>query len=109
LAGGGGRRPARQRGGLGAARQPALYPQAGPTGKTGISSGHTDWSLNGIYSADSSSQALAAVSYNVSKALTLDFGLSHSLRGGVPDRAVFGGLTLLGPKLFQARSAADAA
>jgi hypothetical protein len=126
------------------------------TGKTGIGSGHTDWSLNGIYSADigafhtdlnlmatragaadpgvsrtqalwaaslsrslndqwglvgeisgthqhgadSTSQALVAVSYNVSKALTLDFGVSRSLRKGVPDHAAFGGLTLLGPRLF---------
>jgi hypothetical protein len=126
------------------------------TGKTGISSGHTDWSLNGIYSADlgafhtdlnlmttrlgaadvgasrgqvlwaaslsralderwgvvgelsgthqrgadGSSQALVAASYNLSKALTLDFGVSRSLRSGVSDHSVFGGLTVLGPKLF---------
>jgi hypothetical protein len=126
------------------------------TGRAGISSGHTDWSLNGIYSADlgafhtdlnlmatrsgaaepgvnrmqglwaaslsrslndqwgvvgefsgthqggmaGTSQALVATSYNVSKAMTLDFGLSHSLRSGVPDRAVFGGITWLGPRVF---------
>jgi len=127
-----------------------------PTGRRGISSGKSDYSLNAIYSADigsyhtdlnlvstrigavdpgvgrlqtlwaaslstslserwgvvgefsgtrqrgvdGTSQFLVAVSYNVSKALTLDAGFARSMRSGVPDRSFFTGLTLLGPRLF---------
>jgi hypothetical protein len=64
------------------------------------------WGVVGEFSGtrqrgvDSTSQFLLAASYNVSKALTLDAGFARSLRSGVPDRSLFAGLTLLGPRLF---------
>lgn len=127
-----------------------------PTGRSGIGSRKTDYSLVGIYSADigeyhtdlnlastrigavdadtgrtqmlwaasvskslnerwgvvgeisgtrqrgvdATTQVLFAASYNVSKVLTLDAGYARSLRSGVPDRSVFMGFTVLGPRLF---------
>jgi hypothetical protein len=49
---------------------------------------------------DSSSQALFAVSYNVSKSLALDAGVARSIRAGVSDSSVFTGLTVLMARLF---------
>jgi hypothetical protein len=50
--------------------------------------------------AESTSEFLLAASYNVAKWLQLDAGFARSLRSAVPDRKVFAGFTLLGPKLF---------
>jgi hypothetical protein len=64
------------------------------------------WGVVGEFSGtrqhgvDSTSQILLAGSYNVSKSLTLDAGFAHSLRSGVPDRSIFAGFTVLGPRLF---------
>lgn len=127
-----------------------------PTARTGLGSGKSDYSLNGIYSADldryhtdinlvltrvgqvdagvsrnqalwaaslsraitdrwgvvgelfgtrqrgseSTAQLLAAASYNVSPSLTLDAGLSRSIRSGGPDWSMFAGLTVLLGRLF---------
>jgi hypothetical protein len=49
---------------------------------------------------DSSSQALFAVSYNVSKSLALDAGVARCIRAGVSDSSVFTGLTVLLARLF---------
>jgi hypothetical protein len=126
-----------------------------PTARGGLGSDGTDWSVNGIYSADlgawhtdlnlvatrlgrvgpgtsrsqllwaaslsralndrwgvvgelsgtrqrgadGSAQLLAAASYNVSKSLTLDAGLSRSIRSG-SDWSVFAGFTVLAARLF---------
>ncbi|MDE2080929.1 MAG: transporter [Burkholderiales bacterium] len=50
--------------------------------------------------ADATTQLLLAASYSVWRALVLDAGLARSLRRGVPDAALFFGLTVLGPRLF---------
>ena len=49
---------------------------------------------------DGTGQFLFAASYNVSKTLTLDAGFARSLRARAPDRSVFMGFTVLGPRLF---------
>jgi hypothetical protein len=127
-----------------------------PTAKTGLGSGRSDYSVNGIYSADlgryhtdlnlvatrvgqvdpgvsrnqilwaaslstalndrwgvvgelwgtrqsgaeHSAEFLAAASYNVSRTMTLDAGISRSLRSQVPGWSVFTGLTVLLGRLF---------
>jgi hypothetical protein len=50
--------------------------------------------------ADSTTLVLAAASYNVSRSLTLDAGLSRSLRSGGPIWFAFAGLTVLVARLF---------
>jgi len=49
---------------------------------------------------DHTAQALAALSYNVSSSLTLDAGLSRSLRSGAPTWSAFAGLTVLVGRIF---------
>jgi len=127
-----------------------------PTARTGLGSGKSDYSINGIYSADlgryhtdlnlvatrvgqvdpgvsrnqllwaaslsralterwgvvgelsgtqqhgtdHTEQVLAAASYNVSPSLTLDAGLSRSIRSGAPTWSVFTGLTVLLARVF---------
>ena len=127
-----------------------------PTGRSGISSGKANYSINGIYSADlgsyhtdvnlaatrlgvvdggasrtqalwaaslskalndrwglvgefsgthqhgadSTSQFLCAASYNVSRSISIDAGVSRSLRSGVPDWSFFSGVTVLAGRLF---------
>jgi hypothetical protein len=48
----------------------------------------------------SASQALAALSYTVSRALVLDAGLAASLHAGSAGPSIFFGFTALGPRLF---------
>jgi hypothetical protein len=129
-----------------------------PTARSGLGSGGTDWTLNGIYSTDlparlhtdlnlnatrfgaaptpgqsrqqlgwsasisgpndapwsagfelsgtqrsgagSTAQWLASVSHAVNRSLALDAGVSHGLNGRSPGWSVFGGITVLLPKLF---------
>ena len=127
-----------------------------PTAKSGLGSGRSDYSINGIYSADlgryhtdlnlvatrlgqvdpgvgrnqmlwaaslstalndrwgvvgefwgtrqrgaeGSTEFLAAASYNLSRSMSLDAGLSRSLRSQVPGWSVFTGLTVLLGRLF---------
>ena len=127
-----------------------------PTARSGLGSGKTDYSINGIYSADlgdwhtdlnlvgsrlgqvdagtsrgqllwaaslsrslndrwgivgelsgtrqrgvaGTAQILGAASYNVSKSLTLDAGVSRSVRSGNADWSVFAGFTVLAARLF---------
>ena len=49
---------------------------------------------------DHSAQALGAVSYNLSKSLTLDAGLARSIRSGPANWSVFTGFTMLAGRLF---------
>ncbi|MBC7942162.1 MAG: transporter [Chitinophagaceae bacterium] len=128
-----------------------------PTARTGIGSGHTDFTLNGIYSSDISSnwhtdinlaatrvggvdrstgawqqawaaalsrnlnekwgvggelsgtrqrgnastaQALAAASYSLAPAMTVDFGVSKGLNSASGSWSVFSGVTFLAARLF---------
>ncbi|MDQ6629791.1 MAG: transporter, partial [Pseudomonadota bacterium] len=50
--------------------------------------------------AADSSQFLVAVSYNLSKRLTLDAGAARGLRSGPPSWSAFTGFTWLAAKLF---------
>jgi hypothetical protein len=52
------------------------------------------------HGADHTAQVLAAASYNVSPSLTLDAGLSRSIRSGAPTWSVFTGLTVLMARVF---------
>ncbi len=64
------------------------------------------WSMGGEFSgtrqrgAADSSQFLVAVSYNLSKRLTLDAGAARGLRSGPPSWSAFTGFTWLAAKLF---------
>lgn len=64
------------------------------------------WGVVGEFSGtrqhgtEATGQVLMAASYNVSKSLTLDAGFARSLRSGVPDRQLFAGFTVLGPRIF---------
>jgi hypothetical protein len=52
------------------------------------------------HGTDHTAQVLAAASYNVSPSLTLDAGLSRSIRSGAPTWSVFTGLTVLLARVF---------
>ena len=72
-----------------------------------LSKAFTDrWSLVGELSGtqqggtDRTAQVLAAASYNISPSLTLDAGLSRSIRSEVPTWSVFTGLTVLMGRMF---------
>lgn len=52
------------------------------------------------HGTDTTAQLLAAASYNASRSLTLDAGVSTSIRSGGPDWSLFGGLTVLLGRLF---------
>lgn len=64
------------------------------------------WGVVGEFSGtrqrgtETTAQVLMAASYNVSKSLTLDAGFARSMRSGVPDRQLFAGFTVLGPRIF---------
>lgn len=67
---------------------------SGPWGVVGELSGTRQRGVDGT------TQALGALSYNVSKSLTLDAGLTRSIRSGPANWSVFTGLTMLAGRLF---------
>ena len=64
------------------------------------------WGVVGEFSgteqrgAESTGRWLFAASYNLSKSIALDAGLSRSLRSGNADRSIFAGMTVLLGRLF---------
>ena len=90
---------------VGANRLGAVDPGASRTAYTwagAVSHPLTDaWGITGEFSgvsqrgATSTSQFLAAVSYNVSKKVVLDAGMAWGLTRASIDRSIFGGVTIL--------------